>query len=157
MQGDKSIIGQLNKVLTFELTLINQYFLHARMFKNWGLEKLDHKEYKKSICDMKQADKLIERILFLEGLPNLQHLERLRIGENTAEILASDLQQEMDECALLRTVIAECEAKNDYVSRDLLTEILEDEEEYIDWIEAQQYLIGEIGIEKYMQSMIEED
>ena len=157
MQGDKQIVRLLNKVLPYELTSINQYFLHARMFKNWGLEGLNHKEYKKSIKDMKQADELIERILFLEGLPNLQHLERLRIGENTAEMLQCDLDLETDQVALLREAIAECEKASDFISRDILTEILEDEEEHIDWIEAQQYLIENISIEKYMQSMIEED
>lgn len=157
MQGDTQLVRLLNKVLTVELTSINQYFLHARMFKNWGLEKLNHKAYKKSILDMKQADELIERILFLEGLPNLQHLERLRIGENTAEMLQCDLELEMEQLTLLREVIAECEKAGDYVSRHLLTEILEHEEEHVDWIEAQQHLIGEIGIENYLQSAIEKE
>jgi len=157
MQGDKSLVRRLNKVLTFELTSINQYFLHARMYKNWGLERLNHKAYKKSILDMKQADELIERILFLEGLPNLQQLERLRIGENCAEMMQCDLDLEMEQIALLREVIAECETAGDYVSRHLLVEILEHEEEHVDWIEAQQYLINESGIENYLQSAIEKE
>jgi bacterioferritin len=144
-------------VLTLELTSINQFFLHARIFKNWGLEKLNHKAYKKSILDMKQADRLIERILFLEGLPNLQHLEHLRIGEDTEEMLKGDLSLEMDQLALMREVIAQCEAGGDYVSRQLLVGILEEEEAHVDWIEAQQHLIGEIGIQNYLQSAIEEE
>ncbi|MBS99596.1 MAG: bacterioferritin [Oceanospirillaceae bacterium] len=157
MQGDKSLLQRLNKVLTFELTSINQYFLHARMYKNWGLEKLNQKAYKKSILDMKQADELIERILFLEGLPNLQQLERLRIGEHCAEMMQCDLDLEMEQLALLREVIAECENAGDYISRHLLEEILEGEEEYVDWIEAQQHLIRETGIENYLQSAIEKE
>ncbi len=157
MKHDQALVQQLNRVLTLELTSINQFFLHARIFKNWGLEKLNHKAYKKSILDMKQADKLIERILFLEGLPNLQHLERLRIGEDTEEMLQGDLHLEMDQIALMRDVIAQCEAGSDYVSRQLLVEILEQEEEHVDWIEAQQHLIGEIGIQNYLQSAIEEE
>ncbi|MGB2130124.1 MAG: bacterioferritin [Marinobacterium sp.] len=157
MKHDQALVQQLNKVLTLELTSINQYFLHARIFKNWGLEKLNHKAYKKSILDMKQADKLIERILFLEGLPNLQHLERLRIGEDTEEMFKGDLSLEQDQISLLRESIALCEAGKDYVSRSLLVEILEQEEEHLDWIETQQHLIGEIGIQNYLQSAIEED
>ncbi len=157
MKHDQALVQQLNRVLTLELTSINQFFLHARIFKNWGLEKLNHKAYKKSILDMKQADRLIERILFLEGLPNLQHLERLRIGEDTEEMLQGDLHLEMDQIALMRDVIAQCEAGGDYVSRQLLVEILEQEEEHVDWIEAQQHLIGEIGIQNYLQSAIEEE
>ncbi|MBR9829860.1 MAG: bacterioferritin [Oceanospirillales bacterium] len=157
MKHDQALVQLLNKVLTIELTSINQYFLHARIFKNWGLEKLNHKAYKKSILDMKQADRLIERILFLEGLPNLQHLERLRIGEDTEEMLQGDMSLELDQLALLRDVIAQCEAGKDYVSRQLLVEILEQEEEHVDWIEAQQHLINEIGIQNYLQSAIEED
>jgi len=157
MKHDQALVQQLNKVLTLELTSINQFFLHARIFKNWGLEKLNHKAYKKSILDMKQADRLIERILFLEGLPNLQHLERLRIGEDTEEMLKGDLSLEMDQLALMREVIAQCEAGGDYVSRQLLVGILEEEEAHVDWIEAQQHLIGEIGIQNYLQSAIEEE
>ncbi|MFW1676505.1 bacterioferritin [Pontibacter sp. JAM-7] len=154
MQGDKQVITLLNKVLSSELTSINQYFLHARMFKNWGLNELNEKAYKKSIKDMKQADKLIERILFLEGLPNLQHLERLRIGEHTEEMLQCDLEYQLDERSLLRDAIAGCELASDYVSRDLLEDILEYEEEHIDWLETQQYLIQHTGMENYLQSNI---
>ena len=154
MQGDKQVIALLNKVLTSELTSINQFFLHARIYKNWGFNELNEKAYKKSIKDMKQADELIERILFLEGLPNLQHLDRLRIGEHTEEMLQCDLDFQMDELTLLRTAIAGCEQASDYVSRDILEEILESEEEYVDWLETQQYLIQHTGIENYLQSNI---
>ncbi len=156
MQGNKQVLVELNRILTLELTSINQFFLHARMFKNWGLEELNEKAYKKSIKDMKQADDLIERILFLEGLPNLQHLEKLRIGEHTEEMLSCDLMFEMDQLPALRTAIALCEKEQDYVSRDLLTDILEYEEEYVDWIETQQSLILNIGIQNYLQSMLED-
>lgn len=156
MQGNKEVLTALNQVLTHELTSINQFFLHARMFKNWGLEELNEKAYKKSIKDMKQADDIIERILFLEGLPNLQHLERLRIGENSKEMLECDLAIEMDQVPLLKQSIALCEEKQDYVSRDLLEDILEYEEDYIDWLETQLSLINNIGIENYLQSQIED-
>ncbi|WP_100915137.1 bacterioferritin [Pseudoalteromonas spongiae] len=156
MKGNKDVLVTLNQVLTHELTSINQFFLHARMFKNWGLEELNEKAYKKSIKDMKQADDLIERILFLEGLPNLQHLERLRIGENATEMLECDLAMQMDQVPLLNQAIALCEDKQDYVSRELLEDILEYEEDYIDWLETQLSLIGNIGIENYLQSQIEE-
>ncbi|MFH6954015.1 bacterioferritin [Pseudoalteromonas sp. XMcav1-K] len=156
MKGNKDVLKTLNQVLTHELTSINQFFLHARMFKNWGLEELNEKAYKKSIKDMKQADDLIERILFLEGLPNLQHLERLRIGENATEMLECDLAMQMDQVPLLKQAIALCEDKQDYVSRELLEDILEYEEDYIDWLETQLSLIGNIGIENYLQSQIEE-
>ncbi|EPJ55205.1 MAG: bacterioferritin [Osedax symbiont Rs2] len=155
MQGDKAVIAQLNKVLTIKLTSINQYFLHARMFKNWGLEGLNEKDYKKSIKDMKQADELIERVLFLEGLPNLQQLERLRIGEHTAEMLDCDLQLQNELMSILRASIALAETQADYVSRDLLENILEYEEDHVDWIEAQQYLIAKSGIQNYIQSQME--
>lgn len=154
MKGDKKVVNALNKVLSTELTSINQFFLHARMFKNWGLDELNEKAYKKSIKDMKQADELIERILFLEGLPNLQHLERLRIGEHTEEMLACDMAFELDEVKQLRETIELCEKEGDYISRDLLTEILDTEEAYVDWLEAQEYLIEQMGIQNYLQSKI---
>ena len=153
MKITTDIVSELNPVLSIELTSINQYFLHARMFKNWGLESLNSKAYKKSITDMKQADKLIERILLLEGLPYMQ-LGRLRIGEHTQEMLACDLTCEMEQVEVMRKAINACEEAGDYVSRDLLTEILEDEEEYIDWLEAQQELIDKMGIENYQQAMM---
>ena len=156
MKGNPNVLSALNKVLTIELTSINQYFLHARMFKNWGLEELNEKAYTKSIKDMKQADDIIERILFLEGLPNLQHLEKLRIGEHSEEMLACDLAFQMEQLPVLREAIALCEKESDYVSRDLLEHILEYEEEYTDWIETQQQLIQNTGIQNYLQSMIED-
>jgi bacterioferritin len=154
MQGNLKIISVLNKILTNELTSINQFFLHARMFKNWGLEGLNEKAYKKSIKDMKQADQLIERVLFLQGLPNLQQLGRLKIGESTSEMLKCDLNVETAQVVDLRDAIALCEQEKDYVSRELLAGILEYEEEYIDWIEVQQLLITTTGIENYQQSMM---
>ena len=154
MKGDKKVIEYLNQVLSIELTSINQYFLHARMFKNWGLLQLDAKEYKKSIRDMKQADELIERVLFLEGLPNLQHLNRLRIGENTQEMLECDKLQAQEQLTVLRDAIAYCESVQDYVSRKLLTGIEEYEETHLDWIDTQLDLITSIGLENYQQSQM---
>lgn len=154
MKGQVNIIGLLNRMLTIELTAINQYFLHARMFNNWGLEGLNHAEYKKSIEDMKHADKLIERVLFLEGLPNLQQLDKLNIGEDSAEMLSLDKQMIEGQISELRQAIAACEVAQDYVSRDLLEDILEDEEEHLDWLEAQFDLIRMTGIENYLQSQI---
>lgn len=154
MQGDKQVIDWLNQVLAIELTSINQYFLHARMFKNWGFEKLDKKAYKKSIKDMKQADALIERILFLEGLPNLQKLNRLRIGENTEEMLQCDMDQITEQLEVLKDAIVYCESVKDYVSRELLEDIQAYEEEYLDWLETQQELIKQVGIQNYQQSQM---
>ncbi|MBR9726442.1 bacterioferritin [Shewanella intestini] len=154
MKGHRSVISQLNRVLTFELTAINQYFLHARMFNHWGLEKLNNKEYKKSIQDMKHADKLIERVLFLEGLPNLQQLDKVRIGEHCQEMLECDMEAVTEQVTLLREVIKLCETERDYISRDLLEQLLEDEEEHIDWIESQQELIQKMGLQNYLQSQM---
>ena len=155
MKGDKEVLVVLSEILTFELTSINQYFLHARMFKNRGLEKLNNAAYKKSIKDMKQADQLIERILFLEGLPNLQMLGKLMIGEETVEMLACDMAFQNLQIPLLKKSINICEGLQDFVSRDLLQSILSYEEDYIDWIETQQYQITHLGLENYLQSQLE--
>lgn len=154
MQGDPKVIELLNEVLTNELTAINQYFLHARMFKNWGLTKLDEIEYGESIDEMKHADRIIERILFLEGLPNLQALGQLRIGEDTEEILKADLAVELDAIPVLRRAIAYCESVDDFITRELFEEILDGEEEHVEWLETQLDLIPKVGIENYLQSKL---
>ena len=157
MKGDAKVIEFLNKALYNELTAINQYFLHAKMQKNWGLKELAAHEYHESIDEMKHADKLSERILFLEGLPNFQALGRLRIGENPVELLRADLALELDGVPLLREAIAYCETANDYVSRQLFADILDSEEEHIDWIETQLSLIERIGEANYLAQQLDND
>lgn len=154
MKADATVIKHLNKALSNELIAINQYFLHSRMYEDWGLNKLAEKEFEESVDEMKHADQLVKRILFLEGLPNMQNLGKLLIGENTKEMLECDLQLELIACPDLKEGIAYCESVNDYVSRDLLSEILNSEEEHIDWLEAQLTLIEKVGLENYQQSMI---
>jgi bacterioferritin len=154
MKGDAKVIEHLNRALYNELTAINQYFLHARMLKNWGLKELAEHEYHESIDEMKHADRLVERILFLDGLPNLQQLGKLMIGENPKEILECDLRLEQAAIPDLRSAIAYCEQAADYVSRELFESILESEEEHVDWIETQLGLIDRLGEVPYLQTKV---
>ena len=157
MKGDAKVIEHLNKILGNELVAINQYFLHSRMYKDWGLDKLAAKEYHESIDEMKHADQIIERILFLEGIPNLQDLGKLMIGENTQEMLECDLKLEMIAIPDLKDAIVYTETVNDFVSRDLFKYILESEEEHVDWLETQLGLIDKIGLQNYQQSQVNPD
>lgn len=154
MKGDIEVIQHLNRILTNELTAINQYFLHARMLDNWGLKKLGEHERAESIDEMKHADKLTGRILFLEGLPNLQSLNKLMIGETPREVLECDLKLEQFGLPFLRTAVVHCESVGDYISRELLEDILGGEEEHIDWLETQLRLIEGMGLENYLQSQM---
>jgi bacterioferritin len=156
MQGDRDIIKLLNTVLTNELTAVNQYFLHARMLQNWGLERLGKVVYEESIEEMKHADKLIKRVLFLDGLPNLQDLHKLAIGENISEVLRADLALEMNGRVTLVAGVAQCEAARDFVSREILVEILSDTEHHIDYLETQVSLLGSLGEQNYLQSAMGE-
>lgn len=157
MKGSKAIIDALNSVLTKELTAINQYFLHARMLQNWGLEKLGKLEYDASIDEMKHADMVIKRILFLEGLPNLQKLDKLRIGQDLAEVLDADLAVEYAAIPHLKKCIQTAEKEADYATRDLFLFILKSEEHHVDWLETQRDLLKKVGVQNYMQSQMEPD
>jgi bacterioferritin len=152
MKGEATVIEHLNRVLKNELTAINQYFLHSRMYKDWGLTKLAEHEHEESVDEMKHADQIIERVLFLEGLPNLQDLGKLRIGENVQEMIQCDLDLELDAIPDLRAGIAYCEVHKDFVSRGLFDEILQSEEEHVDWLETQLELINKMGVQNYLQS-----
>lgn len=157
MKGNPQVIEALNDVLTRELTAINQYFLHARMLQDWGLEKLGKLEYAASIDEMQHADQLIKRILFLEGLPNLQKIGKLAIGQNIKEIMESDLVVENDACPALRGHIKTCEELGDYVTRDLFASILASEEEHIDWLETQLNLLNKVGEQNFIQAQMTPD
>ena len=157
MKGNQEIIGWLNKILKNELTAINQYFMHARICADWGMDRIAHKEREESIDEMKHADKLMERILFLEGLPNLQDLGKLMIGQDIQEIMECDLKMEMAAIPDLREAIALCEKESDYVTRELLEDILESEEEHVDWLETQLALMKKMGKENYIQVQIVEE
>jgi bacterioferritin len=152
MKGDATVIEHLNRVLRNELTAINQYFLHSRMMQDWGFETLGAKEHEESVDEMKHADMVIERILFLEGLPNLQDIGKLRIGEDIPEIMQCDLDLELDALPDLQAAISYCEAHKDFVSRDLFAEILKSEEEHVDWLETQLGLLDKLGEENFLQS-----
>ena len=154
MKGDPKILQHLNLVLKNELTAINQYFLHSRMYGNWGLQRLEQHEYHESVDEMKHADRLVQRILFLEGLPNLQDLGKLLIGETVPEMLECDLKLERSAHVDLKAALGDCERLGDYVSRELFKAILESEEDHIDWLETQLDLIGRVGIENYTQSQM---
>ena len=152
MHGQRNVVSTLNKILKLELTSINQYFLHARIYRSWGINRLNDACYNKSIKDMKQADALMNRILFLKGLPNLQDLGNLYIGEHTAEMLSLDQRFELEQIDLLKDAIALCELEKDFISRELLDDILETEEGHVDWLGAQEYQIEQMGIQNYIQS-----